>query len=109
MATFVLMTKLGPGVVGDRRTRRERGREWKAAVDAHCPSVRWIAHYALLGQYDFMDVYEAPDAATAFRVSSLSRAHGAITAESWPAVSYESYLGLVEPLEPGAARDARDP
>lgn len=69
---------------------------------AACPKVEWRAHYALLGPYDFMDIYDAPDAETAHRVSVISRSEGAVTAESWPAVSYDRFLSLLDEVQ-GAA------
>lgn len=100
MPTYVLMSKLGPSTMADIQGRREQGQEWKEQIEKLCPGIRWIAHYALLGPYDFMDVYEAPDEETAFRVSLLSRAQGAVTAESWPAVRYDEFLGVLEKLAP---------
>jgi uncharacterized protein with GYD domain len=99
MPTYVLMTKLEPVCSEGAPTRRERGKEWKAAVDELCPEVKWIAHYALLGAYDFMDIYEAPDDRTAFQVSLLTRARGAVSAESWPAMPYHDFLPLMERVE----------
>lgn len=101
MPTYVLMTKLSQSGVRDPKGRRRAGQEWKRRVEDACPGVRWIAHYALLGPYDFIDVYEAPDQEAAFRVSILSRELGALEAESWPALSYERYVGIFE----SAARD----
>jgi uncharacterized protein with GYD domain len=49
----------------------------------------------LLGRYDFMDIYEAPDAETAHKVSFISRSEGAVEAESWHAVGYDTYLDLI--------------
>ena len=74
MATFVLMTKLAPEVQRQMKDRQEMGKQFLATVSKKCPGVRWIAHYALLGPYDFMDIYEAPDIDTAHRVSLISRA-----------------------------------
>jgi uncharacterized protein with GYD domain len=68
-------------------------------VKAFCPEVRWISHYAILGPYDFMDIYEAPDEETAHRVSLISRSEGATTAESWGALPYEEYIPIVEEVE----------
>ena len=68
-------------------------------VKVQCPDVKWLAHYALLGRYDFMDIYEAPDAETAHRVSLISRADGALEAESWQALPYDKYLDLVGEIE----------
>jgi uncharacterized protein with GYD domain len=99
MPTYVLMTKLSPTALRDPRGRRRAGQEWKAKVEKLVPGIRWKAHYALLGPYDFMDLYEAPDDAAAMRVSLLSRELGAASAESWPAMEYESFLPLAEQVE----------
>jgi uncharacterized protein with GYD domain len=96
MPIFVLMTRLAPESVHDVRSRRAMGKEWLQRVGASCPGVRWLAHYAILGPYDFMDIYEAPDVETAHTVSMLSRAGGAVTAESWQLMEYDDYMKLLE-------------
>jgi len=98
MPVFVLMTRLGPGTLNDAEGRRAAGKDWLKRVKQACPEVKFIAHYALLGQYDFMDIYEAPDLETAHQVSMISRSAGAVTAESWPAVPYDRFLQVVEAL-----------
>ena len=96
MPTYVLMTTLRPGSITDARERRGLGKYWLDKVHATCPEVKFIAHYALLGQYDFMDIYEAPDDETAHKISLISRSSGAVCAESWPAIPYEKHLKLLE-------------
>jgi uncharacterized protein with GYD domain len=93
------MTRLAPETLHDARGRRAMGKEWLKRVHEACPEVKWISHYALLGRYDFMDIYDAPDVETAHRVSLISRAEGAVTAESWPALPYDQFLGLMEKVE----------
>ena len=100
MPLFVLMTRLAPGSVKDAHTRRAMGKEWLGKVKSACPEVKWVAHYALLGQYDFMGLYEAPDDETAHKVSLISRSEGALSAESWPALSYDRFLELLEEVHP---------
>lgn len=100
MPVFVLMTRLAPEALRDARGRRAMGKEWLEKVKTSCPSVKWIAHYATLGPYDFMDIYEAPDVETAHRVSLISRAEGALTAESWQALPYDQFLDLLEEVHP---------
>lgn len=99
MPTYVLVTKLSPTSLKDPRGRRRAGQEWKAKVEKLVPGIAWKAHYALLGPYDFMDVYDAPDDAAAMRVSLLSRELGAASAESWPAMAYDHFLPLAEQVE----------
>jgi uncharacterized protein with GYD domain len=96
MPMFVLMTRLAPDSLQNASGRRAMGKEWLKKVRTSCPDVKWIAHYALLGPYDFMDIYEAPDVETAHRVSILSRAEGAVTAESWQALQYDRFLEILE-------------
>jgi uncharacterized protein with GYD domain len=98
MPTFVLMTRLAPDALRDAKGRRSSGKAWIQKVKSVCPDVKWVAHYALLGPYDFMDIYEAPDVETAHRVSLISRREGALTAESWEAMPYDSFLKLMDGL-----------
>jgi uncharacterized protein with GYD domain len=96
MATYILMTKLTPEVSGDLKKREAIGKEWKKKVDELCPDVKWIAHYALLGPYDFMDIYEADDNETAAKVSMITRAGGALAVESWPAMKWSDYIEVIK-------------
>ena len=98
MPTFVLMTRLAAGSMHDSKGRRATGKEWLHKVKDSCPEVKWIAHYAILGPYDFMDIYDAPDVDTAHKVSLISRAEGALTAESWQALPYDRYLKLFDEI-----------
>jgi uncharacterized protein with GYD domain len=94
MQTYILMTKLSPELARQMRQRAEIGREWLEMVKEKCPEVRFVEHYALLGPYDFLDIYEAPDADTAAKVSMISLANGALQAESWTAIPYKHFLEL---------------
>ncbi|UCE02927.1 MAG: GYD domain-containing protein [Candidatus Latescibacterota bacterium] len=98
MPTFVLMTKLSPEVTRDMKKRETIGREWKDEVDKRCPGIRWIDHYALLGPYDFMDVFEAPSEEVAAKVSMISLARGALQAESWTAIPYSRFVELTKEI-----------
>ena len=100
MPVFVLMTRLAPESLHDARGRKAIGREWLQKVKVACPEVKWLAHYALLGPYDYMDIYEAPDLPTAHKVSMISRSEGAVSAESWQAMEYDEFLTLLEQVEP---------
>ncbi len=97
MQTYILMTKLS----ADARELRQRarlGREWLDEVKEKCPEVKFISHYAILGSYDFLDIFEAPDAETAAKVSLISQKHGALNAESRVAIPYKRFLDLTEEL-----------
>jgi len=75
-------------------------------VATHYPSVRWITSYALLGPFDFLDVFDAPDDATANQVAAIVQSFGYVTTEIWTAVPRER---LRRPQAKGGARAAGEP
>jgi uncharacterized protein with GYD domain len=98
MQTFVLMTKLAPEMSKQLKDQAKLGRLWLDQVKEKCPEVNFLAHYALLGPYDFLDIYEAPNEETAAKVSMISLESGAFLAESWVAIPYNRFLELAEEI-----------
>ena len=98
MKTFVLMTRMAPEVTSQMKDRAKIGEKWMDKIKAKCPEVKFIAHYGLLGSFDFMDIYEAPDEETAAKVSMISRASGAAVAESWTAIPYKRIVELAKEI-----------
>ena len=96
MPTFMLMTRLNPESDSSAEGRRKTGKQWLKKVNKLCPGVEWVAHYAVLGPFDFVDIYKAPDVETAHKISLISRSSGALTAESWQVMEYERYLQMLE-------------
>jgi uncharacterized protein with GYD domain len=94
MPTYILMTKLAPEASKEIKKRATLGRAWLEQVREKCPEVKFIAHYALLGAYDFIDIYEAPNAEIAAKVSMISLANGAFESQSWTAIPYKRFLEL---------------
>lgn len=94
MQTYVLMTKLSSDVGRHVDERAKMGRDWMTQVKEKCPEVKFVAHYALLGRYDFLDIYEAPDEETAAKVSLISMSNGAFQSESLLAIPYKRFLEL---------------
>ncbi len=83
----------------DIENRKEQGEKWYKLVKEKVPNIKWIAHYAILGPYDFLDIFEADNEADAAKVSLLSRATGATIAESWTAIPYSHFIEFLEELK----------
>ncbi len=98
MRTYILMTKLSAEVASKMKDREKIGQRWLDQVKKKCPEVKFIAHYGLLGSFDFMDIYEAPDEEVAAKVSMISRANGASQAESWTAIPYRRIVELADEI-----------
>jgi uncharacterized protein with GYD domain len=95
MATYILLTKLTPEVMKDLRHRERMGKKWMKEVSAKCPDVQWVSHYVLLGPYDFLDIFEAPNEEVAAKVAMISLSSGALKSETWTALHYSRFLELV--------------
>ena len=98
MATYILVTKLSHELTKDVKKRAEIGRKWIERVKKNCPEVKFVSHYALLGPYDFLDIYEAPNEESAAKVSMISLSGGAVAAESWTAIPYMEFIDLIKNL-----------
>jgi len=54
-----------------------------------------MGSYATLGPYDFLDVFEAPDQATATKVALIIRSFGHATTETWSATPWEDFKKIM--------------
>lgn len=110
MKTYIMMTKIAPkdaNIIDIAHRMQEHNKNstaWIEEIKKACPEVNILANYALLGPYDFMCIYEAPDERTAAKVSLLSRAHGAFQVESWNAIPSSEIKDMVDGLLPGVPR-----
>ncbi|MCF8240683.1 MAG: GYD domain-containing protein [Melioribacteraceae bacterium] len=98
MQTYILMTKLSPELSKQVKDRAKLGRAWLDQVKEKCPEVKFVEHYALLGTYDFMDIYEAPNEEVAAKVSMISLSNGAFQSESWTAIPYMRFVELTQEI-----------
>ena len=96
MPMYILATKLSTPFLANRK---EEGTKWLNEVKEKVPDIRWIAHYAILGPYDFLDIFEANNEEDAAKVSLLSREAGATVAETWTAIPYANFLDFIENLK----------
>lgn len=98
MQTYILLTKLAQQAATQLENRAKSSHDWYTTIKQNCPEVKFISHYALLGQYDFLDIYEAPDEETAVKVSMISRINGALSAESLIAIPHNKFLEISEEI-----------
>ncbi len=96
MPLYMLVTKLSGNILANRK---EEGEKWLKKVKEKVPNIKWVVHYAILGPYDFLDIFEANNEADAAKVSLLSREAGAIVAETWTAIPYVDFLDFIKDLD----------
>jgi uncharacterized protein with GYD domain len=96
MTTFVLLLRTSPRTPNGAKTMGEMDREFDQKLAERCPEVERIASYALLGSYDFMHIFEAPDASVATKVALLAQAFGAGTTETLTAIPFDKFRAIAE-------------
>ncbi len=98
MATYVLLTKISPESMSSPQKIKKLEEEIKERIKKSCPQVRWVSNYAVLGPYDYLDIFEAPDDLTAGKVATIIRSFGHATTETWGAIPWERFKGIIQEL-----------
>ena len=99
MATYVMLTRVSPEAAADPGQLVALGDIVAERLQVACPEVRWLASYAVLGPYDYVDVFAAPDAEAAARAALIVRAVGRATTEVWVAVPWDRFRDLAQAAE----------
>lgn len=94
MSTFILLSKLSPEAVKDPNNIEELGRKVTERIRSQCPGVKWVGSYSVLGPYDYLDIFEAPDERSASKVAVIVRSFGHATTETWLATPWEKFIGI---------------
>ena len=104
MPLFVMATRLAAGALESPKTMETWERAAVGRIDSQQLEVNWVASYAILGPYDYLDVFEAASNDDAMQVAALIRTFGHAQTEVWPATSWDHFKELIHelPLDQGA-------
>jgi uncharacterized protein with GYD domain len=103
MPLYVMATRLAAGALTSPETLERLEREVMSRVREHKLDVQWLGNYALLGPYDYLDVFEAPSNDVAMQLAALIRTFGHAHTAVWPATQWEKFKDLVRELPADAS------
>jgi uncharacterized protein with GYD domain len=95
MTTFVLLSKISAEGAKHVRSLAQMDQEFDKELDRRFPDVERIASYALLGAYDFLHIFEAPDAKIAAKVALLANTFGVSSTETLTAIPFEEFREML--------------
>jgi uncharacterized protein with GYD domain len=90
MSTFLMLSTVGPDGATTLTENPDRLKAVNAEVEAM--GVRIVAQWALLGQYDFCTVIDAPDETVMARVALVLGARGTLKTLTLSAIPIDDYI-----------------
>ncbi len=94
MAVYVMLTTLTDEGRKTVKEKPDRIKEVNKEVEAK--GVKIIAQYALLGQYDFVNILEAPDNETITRVAVELGSRGTLQTTTLSAMSLDDFIATLK-------------
>lgn len=93
MPTYIMLTTLTPEGVQTIKNNPTRIREVNREIEQLGAAVK--AQWATLGEYDFVNVIEAPDEKTMARISLELGSRGTGRYETMPAIPLDDFIALI--------------
>ena len=95
MTTYVMLTRLTPESVKSPADLKHLEKTVAERIRKDCPDVKWLGNYAILGPYDYLDLFDAPNEETAAKVTMIVRSFGHAQTETWTALPWERFERLI--------------
>jgi uncharacterized protein with GYD domain len=93
MPLFVMLSTLGPQ--GSATLQEHPDRLLQVNADVEAMGVKILSQYALLGQWDFLNIIDAPDQATMARVATTLAARGTLKTQTLSAIPIEEFIAAL--------------
>lgn len=94
MPTYILLSNLTDNGAETIKKNPERIKEVNKDVEALGGKV--IQQYAVLGEYDFVNILEAPDAETVARISVELGSRGSVRIKTLAAIPIEEFIARLK-------------
>lgn len=101
MAEFVMLTRLHSGAIQSPKSLEALEKQVMDRIRSECPDIQWIHNYAVLGPWDYLDIFSAPDDTAAFKVATIVRSFGHAHTEVWSARSWGAFKDMIRELPEG--------
>jgi uncharacterized protein with GYD domain len=94
MPYYVMLTKLTDA--GRKTIMRNPGRIWEVNQEVEDMGAKIISQYALLGEYDFVNILEAPNNTVIARVASSLGSRGTLQPLTLAAITIEDLVKEIQ-------------
>jgi len=94
MAVYIMLTNLTDE--GRKTVKQNPGRIKEVSKEVEAMGVKILAQYALLGQYDFLNILDAPDNETISRVAVELGARGTLQTLTMAAITLDDFIASMQ-------------
>jgi uncharacterized protein with GYD domain len=94
MTTYVMLSTLGPD--GWETLRQNPDRVTAVRDEVEALGLRVVAQYALMGQYDFLNIIEAPDEQTMAKAAIMLAARGTMRTTTMQAINVDDLIATLK-------------
>lgn len=98
MQTYAMLTRLEPNGMPSPMAVEDLEHRVMEHVRHACPAAQWIASYAMLGPYDYLDLFRAQDLDEASKISTIVRTYGHAHTELWPLTEWSHFKSVIHQL-----------
>ena len=93
MPKFVMLSTLGPD--GSARLSENPARLREVSAEVESMGVKVLEQFAVLGQWDFINILEAPDAVTVARMATTLAARGTLKTMTLPIIDIDDFIAAL--------------
>ena len=98
MSLYILLTRISSESIRSPKSLEELEKEVMKRIRRECPAVEWLHNFAVLGPYDYLDVFQAPDNDAAFKVAAIIRSFGHANTEIWSATEWAKFKEMIRAI-----------
>lgn len=98
MPEFILLTRISPESIRSPKKLEELEKDVMKRIRSECADLQWIHNFAVLGPYDYLDIFQAPDNETAFKVAAIIRSFGHADTEIWAATEWAKFKEMIRTI-----------
>lgn len=92
MEVYVILSKINPGGFTNSKEFKQAAEEVSKLIRQDCPNIVWRDSYALLGDYDVVDIVESPSKAELIKAVEIIRSTGKASTQTFSAISWNEHI-----------------
>jgi uncharacterized protein with GYD domain len=92
MDAYVILSKIIPGAFANSREFKRAAHKVAETISKECPNVVWKESFALLGDYDCVDIVESPSREELVRAVEIIRSIGKASTQTFSAIPWKDHI-----------------